>query len=42
MFNLISEIYEKKIEDLKIVFIANNLDKKSKIRNFFEKQKSLI
>ena len=40
--DVIEEISLKKIEDLKIILSANLLDKKSKLRNFFEKDKSAI
>lgn len=33
---------EKKLDDIKIVLISNTLDKKSKLRNLFEKDKDLI
>ena len=36
-FNLIDEIVQMKINDVKIIIISNNLDKKSKLRNLFEK-----
>ena len=36
----IEEILEKKITDTKIILLSERLDKKSKIRNFFEKSKS--
>ncbi len=36
---LIEEILEKKIEDLVIILNANNLEKKSKLRSFFEKSR---
>ena len=38
----IKEIIEKDIKDLLIVLNANNLEKKSKLRSFFEKDKSVI
>ena len=38
---IFQEIYEKKIKDLLIIINAENLDKKSKLRNFFEKEKEL-
>jgi DNA polymerase-3 subunit delta len=40
--DIIEEIVEKKIEDIKIILISNILDKKSKLRNFFEKNKQTI
>ena len=38
----IEEILEKKIEDLNLIINSNNLEKKSKLRSFFEKNKDLI
>ena len=40
--NLINEILEKNIEDLVIVLNAGVLEKKSKLRSFFEKDKKTI
>ena len=40
--NVIEEIVEKKIEEVTLVLNANILDKKSKLRTFFEKNKELI
>ena len=37
----ILEEIEKKILDNKVILFANNLDKKSKLRNYFEKSKKL-
>ena len=42
LFNLISEISKKDIKDTLIFFEANQLEKKSKIRNLFEKEKKLV
>ena len=42
MFSLISEISKKQIEDILIFFKANQLEKKSKIRNLFEKEANLV
>ena len=39
---LITEIIEKNIEDIKIILNANILDKKSKLRSFFEKDKDIV
>ena len=39
---ILEEIVEKKIEDLTIVLNANILEKKSKLRTFFEKNKETI
>ena len=40
--NIIEEIIEKKIIDLTIVLNANILEKKSKLRSFFEKNKETV
>ena len=42
LFNLISEISKKDIKDILIFFDAYQLEKKSKIRNLFEKDKNLV
>ncbi len=42
ILDLIKEILEKKDESFKIIIKAGNLEKKSKLRNFFEKHKDLI
>ena len=42
ILNLISEIIEKDISDILIILNANNLEKKSKLRTFFEKNKKTI
>ena len=42
LFNLVSEISKKDIKDILIFFEADQLEKKSKIRNLFEKDKNLI
>ena len=42
LFNLISEISKKDIKDTLIFFEADLLEKKSKIRNLFEKDNNLI
>ena len=39
---IIEEIIDKKISDIKLVLISNILEKKSKLRNYFEKKKNLI
>ena len=41
IFNLIKEIISKDIDDLIIIINADNLEKKSKLRSFFEKSKKL-
>ena len=40
--NLIEQIVSKNITDLNIVLISNILEKKSKLRSFFEKNKKLV
>ena len=40
--DIIEEIYIKNIQDIKIILSANILEKKSKLRNFFEKEKNLV
>tara|TARA_B100000787_G_scaffold166615_1_gene152108 strand:- start:2115 stop:3110 length:996 start_codon:yes stop_codon:yes gene_type:complete len=40
--NIIEEIFEKKIQDVQIILNANILEKKSKLRSFFEKEKKII
>tara|TARA_B100001179_G_C18537508_1_gene380026 strand:+ start:7 stop:915 length:909 start_codon:yes stop_codon:yes gene_type:complete len=42
LYNLICDISQKNIEDVLVFFIAGQLEKKSKIRNFFEKKENLI
>ena len=42
IFRIIKIILEKKIEDISIIINCGPLDKKSKIRNLFEKDKNLI
>ena len=39
---IIEVLKEKKIEDIKLIVISNNLEKKSKLRNLFEKEKHFI
>ncbi len=39
---LISSIVEKKFEDIFLILVSGNLEKKSKLRNFFEKEKKTI
>ena len=39
---VIEEIIEKKVEDLAIILISGALEKKSKLRNLFEKNKDII
>jgi len=42
IYNIIEEIIEKSINDVKIIINCNILDKKSKLRSFFEKNKNTI
>ena len=42
ILKIIDEILEKKIDDLKVIIKANILEKKSKLRNFFEKNTNTI
>lgn len=41
IFNQITECLEKENKEIQIYIFANNLDKKSKLRSFFEKNKKL-
>ena len=42
LFKIIEEISSRNIEDLIIIINADNLDKKSKLRSFYEKSKEYI
>ena len=42
IIKLINELIERKINDITIIFNTNILDKKSKLRSIFEKDKNLI
>ena len=42
ILKIIEEIKEKKIDDVKIILDADLLEKKSKLRSFFEKDKTLL
>ena len=42
LYDLIEDLTDKKISDTKIILNANILDKKSKLRSLFEKNKELI
>ena len=42
ILKIISEVIEKKFEDLLIILDADNLEKKSKLRTLFEKDKQLV
>ena len=42
ILRFVSEIIERKIEKIKIIINSNNLEKKSKLRNLFEKDNNLV
>ena len=42
ILGIIEDLYSKKIEDIIIILNADNLEKKSKLRSFFEKSKKLV
>ena len=42
IFKIIENDFEKKIKDISIILISGILEKKSKIRNFFEKNKKTV
>lgn len=42
ILNLIKEIIESNIDDVIIILLAKRLDKKSKLRNYFEKEKIVL
>ena len=42
ILNLIEEIIESNINDVVVILIAKRLDKKSKLRNYFEKKKIVL
>ena len=42
LFNIIDQVLEKKIDDVFVILISDKLEKKTKIRNLFEKEKNLI
>ena len=42
ILDIIEDLYSKKIEDIIIILNADNLEKKSKLRSFFEKSKKLV
>ena len=42
MLKIIEELIDRNITNLKIIINSDNLDKKSKLRSFFEKNKKLI
>ena len=41
-YNIADEIIKREVKDLTLIFIADNLDKKSKMRNLFEKEKKIV
>jgi len=42
ILKFVNEITERKIEKITIIINSDNLEKKSKLRNFFEKEKDLV
>ena len=42
ILKIVEEIHIKNLDDVKIIIYADNLEKKSKLRSFFEKDKNLI
>ena len=42
LVNLVTEILQKEVIDTKIIIKCSNLDKKSKLRNLFEKEKDIV
>jgi len=42
LINIIEEILKKKIDDTVVILISDQLDKKSKLRNFFEKDPNIV
>jgi len=42
IIDIINDIYEKPSEDIYLIFFSNILEKKSKLRIFFEKEKKLV
>tara|TARA_B100000900_G_C20453332_1_gene664112 strand:- start:26 stop:1009 length:984 start_codon:yes stop_codon:yes gene_type:complete len=42
ILNIIEDIIDKNINDISIIIVSNILEKKSKLRNFFEKNKNTI
>ena len=42
ILEIIEQIFKKNIENISIILIVDNLEKKSKLRSFFEKNKQLI
>ncbi len=42
IYKIIEEIYNKKKDDVKIILNSENLEKKSKLRSFFEKKTNVF
>ena len=42
ILTLIESLFKKELEDVKIILVADELTKKSKLRNYFEKDKNLL
>ena len=42
ILTLIENLFKKELEDVKIILVADELTKKSKLRNYFEKDKNLL
>ncbi len=42
ILKIINDIIDKNLEDIAIILVAENLEKKSKIRNFFEKETNTV
>ncbi len=42
ILKLVEDFISSNIEDIKLIFVASILDKRSKLRNFFEKEKNTI
>ena len=42
ILTLIETLFKKELEDVKIILVADELTKKSKLRNYFEKDKNLL
>ena len=42
ILKVVEEIHDKNLDDIRIIINADNLEKKSKLRSFFEKNKNLI
>tara|TARA_Y100000287_G_C14198069_1_gene343828 strand:- start:567 stop:1019 length:453 start_codon:yes stop_codon:yes gene_type:complete len=42
ILKIINDIIEKNLEDIAIILVSESLEKKSKIRNFFEKENNTV